>query len=32
MRAIHKPPVKKVEVKKKELTEDQVDEMNYLGL
>jgi len=32
MRAIDKPPVKKVEVKKKTLTEDQVAEIKYIGL
>jgi len=32
MRAIAKPPVKKVEVKKKELTEDQLNEVKYIGL
>jgi len=32
MQAINKPPVKKVEVKKKTLTEDQAAEIKYIGL
>ena len=32
MRKIDAPAVKKVEVKKKQLTEDQMDTLNYLGL
>jgi|TARA_B110000285_G_C15092296_1_gene599799 hypothetical protein len=32
MCAISKPPVKKVEVKKKELTIPQKDELQYIGL
>jgi hypothetical protein len=32
MRAIAKPPVKKVEVKKKVLTDDQLDEIKFLGM
>lgn len=32
MRKIDAPAVKKVEVKRKQLTEDQMDTLNYLGL
>lgn len=32
MRAIEKPPVKKPQVQKKVLTEDQIAEIKYIGL
>lgn len=32
MRAIYKKPVEKVEIKKQELTEDQKNEIKYIGL